>query len=76
MGGLLGGGGGGGRGGKRYERYVGPLSQVIGGPPPPLPTPMKYYHFFLDPICIYLYIIYDEFSLCNRVYTNFNMFKL
>ena len=70
-----GGGGGGGGGAKGMKGMLAPSLKLLGGPPP-LPTPMKYYHFFLDPICIYLYIIYDEFSLCNRVYTNFNMFKL
>ena len=33
MGGLLGGGGGG-------KGYIGPPSKIIGGPGPPLPTPM------------------------------------
>ena len=39
--GLLGGGGGG--GGEGGKGYVGPPpSQIIGGPGPPLPTPMTF----------------------------------
>ena len=38
-----GGGGGGGKG------YVGPPSKIIGGPGPPLPTPMAYDKSFKPP---------------------------